>query len=264
MNRIEGSAARNAAQVLDALDQLAAGRRGERLRGKGVVSDRVRIDRQFVLRRALLGLYSAGFNLADLKNLSGAHLSAVVAAWRERGLSAASLRTYTGYLKLLCRWLNKPQLIRHLRDEIEPERRLALRSNARTRALNAHRSLEEVFLVAGAVDRRFACILLVMATFGYTARQAWLVRPWRLDVTPDTGEIVSWARSWAGSAQCSMIPPEETLGSWRRRFYRYCRAAQLTEQTSGLTPQLLYHRRIADQLSPHRLLAAARDSSFVC
>ncbi len=261
MKRIEDSALINAAHLLEELEQLAAGRRGQRLRGLGVASDRLRADRRAVLRRAVVELVAAGFHVKTLKNLSATHLTVAVDAWRARGLRGGTIRTYSGYLKILCRWLNKPQLITHLKRLIEPERRLAHRSTAHVKAAHARRSITDVFAEATALDQRFACILLLMATFGLTAREAWCVRPWRMPVTEHTGALVQWAQTFADTPQRAMIPPADTLSRWRRRFYRHCRRINLTRTGGGLTPQLLYHRLRAAEVSLAHLLRVAQSGS---
>ena len=249
--------------LLEALDALVAGRRSERLRGVGAVLSRTRKERRTALRRAFRDLYAAGFHLAQLTNFSAVHITALLRAWRERGLAVGTIRVYAGYLKSLCRWLGKPQLVSHLDRLIEAERNTAVKSTALLTASQSQASVRDLFVVAGRLDRRFACVLLLMAAFRFTPKQAWLSCPrlatevphqqcvrWRMrdgasEVVPvdaETRAVMVWATTFAMTATSSMIPPADSLSQWRRQFYRHCRKIGLTRRLSGLTPQLLYHR----------------------
>lgn len=239
MKRIGRRSTSDAAHLLAALDSLTAGRRRQRLRGPGVIGDRVQVDRRAVQRRCLRELHAAGYRIRKLQNLNATHLEVIVNTWRAQGLGAASLRTYVSYLKILCRWLGKPQLITQLEVLIEPERHLTRGSTVEGQCSHAKVSVSEILAAAQKVDARFACILQLIAIFGYTPRAAWLVRPWQLRATADTHSLIEWARTFAPTPQCSMIPPGDSLARWKRRFYRYCQRIGLTRRTSRVTPRQL-------------------------
>jgi hypothetical protein len=139
---------------------------------------------------------------------------------------------------MLCCWLAKPQLVKHLEALIEPERGVMQRSAVPCTTLQS-RSLEDIFNDAHALSPRFACLLCLMATFGFETKRAWVVRPWHLTITDDTRTLIEWARTFAATASSSMIPPTDGLKGWHRKFYRYCRSARLS-RAHGITPRSLH------------------------
>lgn len=243
-----------------------------RARNDAQVGEKTQRERRFVIERALRDLHAGGFELRRLKNLRGKHVRAILGQWRARAHKSSTFATNVSHLRTLCRWVEKPELIRVLNRLLATEphlirRRVATDRDRSERGAGVDRTT--ILVRAHAVDPRFACQLALIVAFGLRAQEAWLFRPhlavdsagtlhilwgtkggrprtFPLPLTPQQRATLEWAKTFAHSSADSMIPTGWTLERWRRRFYRLCARLGLTKKLSGVTPHSLRHGVLLD------------------
>jgi site-specific recombinase XerC len=242
-----------------------------RARRGGEVGSKTRRERRIVLERALRDLHSAGFELQRLKNLQAKHIRHVIEHWQARGLQSSSLASYCSHLRVLCRWLGKPQLILVLDGYVAARPRLTRRRTATDRD-RSERAVGVDFPTllnrALSLDQRFAAQLALIAAFGLRSQEAWLFRPhlaehgrqvrvlWGtkggrprllpLPLTPEQKAVLEWAKQFAATPAESMIPPGWSVQRWRWRYYRLCKKIGLTRRALAVTPHSLRHGVLLD------------------
>jgi integrase len=229
-------------------------------------------ERRIVLERALRDLHGSEFELRRLANLRAKHIRIILTNWRARRLKPSTLATNVSHLRTLCRWLEKPELIRVIDSIIAAEPELTRRRTATDRDRSEQGvgvDLTQILVRAFLEDPRFGCQLTLIAAFGLRALESWLFRPhlaedsagrvhilWGtkggrprvipLPLTEEQRLVLDWARSFAATDAESMIPRGWKLQQWRRRFYRLCQRVDLTKRQSGVTPHSLRHGVLLD------------------
>jgi integrase len=260
------------AQLRSELNELYRSHLSSRAFGGGRVGRKTERERRIVIEAALEALHAGGFKLRRVHKLRAKHVRFILDHWRRRDHKASTLSGYFSMLRLLCRWLRKPQLVRLIDEVVAKEPGLVQRRTVadcdrseRGRGVSAKAILDR----AMTIDERFACILALIVAFGLRVNEALLFRPhlalqpdghvqvdWgtkggrprglRQPLTEQHRLVIDWCRRFAIAKPESMIPRGYTLERYRRQFYGYCEAIGLTRKALGVTPHSLRHGVLLD------------------
>jgi integrase len=254
-------------RLMSDLNALYRQYRALRARGRAHVGEKTQRERRVVLDRAMCDLHRNGYELQRLANLRGTHIRAIIAEWRRRELKASTCSTNFSHLRTLCRWLNKPDLVRLIDDMVaqDPEltrRRTVADGDRSDRRIDLSR--EEMLGRARLLDARFGCVLRLIMAFGLRVQEALKFQPYcvvgvrgqvtirkgtkggRPRVLPfllslEQAQAIEEAQGFVQSAAETMIPRGWTVQRCRGWFYRRCEQIGLTRQGLGITPHAYRH-----------------------
>lgn len=170
----------------------------------------------------------------------------------ERKLKPATIATKLAHLSVLCRVIDKPQLLSNreqlFRDFDRLERSLAARSDKSIEA--AGLAFMSIYERACALNPRVACQLALCWEFGLRVQESWCFRPhqavrnglvhvlWgtkggrrRVLGAPLIEEqrvLIELAKTFVTTEAESMVPRGCSLARWKAIFYRVVRRIGLT------------------------------------
>lgn len=252
------------------IDALLAKHGRKRASSDAMIGRKTLFDRRKCLYRLARSLHRRGLKLRCLANLRCEHVQCLIDDFRERRLKPASVSTYLSHLRRACEWLQKPQLLHYIDDEIAAAPGLVARPSVAEsdKSLTASGlNVRDVLMQAVVVNEHFGCQLALMWALALRAQEAWMFCP-RLARTPDGTFVVDWGTkggrfrklppvlgqketavvAWAATLVTSkagwMIPAPFTLKKWRGRFYRLTRKVGLTRAHLGATPHALRHETL--------------------
>ncbi len=239
----------------------------KRAKGQGQCSVKTASDRREHILSAIGKLWKLGYRIQKLKSLRPEHIEALMACWDQEGVTAAFLHNRLSVLRTLSGWLNKPYLVKDLKDYLPPER------TRRKTATDVDRSWEgkgidpqRMINYARTLDERLAVILAMQFRFGLRVKESIELRPAnsvveggaaievydgtkggrprRIPVeTDEQREALAWARRVAVSGNTKRLRwPGLTWLQARRRFYHYMhRHLMISKEQLGVTAHGLRH-----------------------
>lgn len=213
-------------------------------------------------------LHGAGFKLEEVDNLGEKHIAVVFDQWvKVRGLSNKTLQGQKSRVKMFCRWLKKPGLVRFV-SEIDSRYAdthakgfsvsTVAKESKSWRAMGV--DVEALFKEAMLQDQRHAAMLMLGRAFGLRKKEMLLIKLWKSDkgdrlsiienvakngrprdVAIESGEfggmqrrVLDYAKSKCNRSE-SLAWPELTLAQAERRYFHYNERLGLTKAHFGVT-----------------------------
>lgn len=220
--------------------------------------------RRFVnLCASLRDLAEIGYPIQSIYNLKERHIEALVRCWQSKRQGVGTVENKLSYLRTLCRWIGKPNMVRGgatYSEHPEAFRRPAAATRDKSWEGNGIDPLEVIERVRS-YDEVVGMQLELMFLYGMRRKEACLLRP-RValrqalttgkilvehgtkggrprEVYVDTIvqiEVLGRASELVQSPAGTMIPPSRTLDSWLNRFEHVCgRRARLTKKERNTT-----------------------------
>lgn len=253
--------------VLDDIERTISPNLRKRANGQGQCSMKTADDRRDIIQSAVARLWKLGYRIKKLQSLRPSHIEVLMSFWDSEGASAEYLHNRLSVLRTLSGWLNKPYLVKDLKDYLPPER------TRRKTATDVDRSWEgkgidpqRMINYARTLDERLAVILAMQFRFGLRVKESIELRPAnsvveggaaievydgtkggrprRIPVeTDEQREALAWARRVAVSGNTKRLRwPGLTWLQARRRFYHYMhRHMMISKEQLGVTAHGLRH-----------------------
>ncbi len=134
-------------------------------------------------------LYALGYKIEDINQIREKHVRALVMDWHGRGLSNKTMQNQYSRLKMLCRWLNKKDIIdssgrgvaAYLPD-LSPEQIKVSTVAKESKSWTANGiDVQSVLRSAYMEDNRHGIMLAMGLAFGLRKKEMLLIKPWKSD-----------------------------------------------------------------------------------
>jgi hypothetical protein len=149
-------------------------------------------DRKFMLYKFAEDLVKLGFKLRDIRGLKEKHIQAVIEFWKNKNLSAGTLKNRTAALRHLCIHINKPNIIPSNEKLGLGKRTYVTRTN---RAL-----LNPDFSKISNPHIRIS--LELQRVFGLRREESLKIKPWQAD----KGTHICLQQSWCKGGRGREVP----------------------------------------------------------
>ena len=223
-------------------------------------------DRQRFMYRFSNDLYDLGHHLADINNLKQKHIVIWLLAVEKKKYAPGTLQRYGTYLRTLCRWLKKVNMMVEPRDVLmDPsgyQRTLVSNEDKTPTNPKATKSLEAVVEALRAECPQIADLVELSAAFGLRAEEAMKFAPILNDqgeyidvrfgtkggrprkVSVDTEEqrvALQRIRAYAVSKYGTTIPKDKLFHQWENHIRYIFRKVGFTKKGCGFTLHSLRH-----------------------
>jgi integrase len=166
------------------LNAILAKHAHTRVNGK-VSSERSITAAGEALRSCFRLLIELGYKLEKPENISNKHIVALCRAWYHKGLSPKTMQSYLSHLRIFCRWIGKPGLVKNINAYLTDvdAAKLRVKTNAEKSKSWAEQGIDVVEKVHDAMllDRRFGLMIMVQVSFGLRRMEVLQMKPWKCD-----------------------------------------------------------------------------------
>ena len=223
-------------------------------------------DRQRFMFRFFNDLYDLKHHVSDVHNLKQKHLNIWLLAAEEKEYSAGTLQRYTTYLRTLCRWLKKENMMISPREVLKDpdiyKRALVTNKDKTTTNPEATKSLLEIVDALRVERPQIADLVELSAAFGLRAEETIKFapilndqgdfidvrfgtkggRPRKVSVeTEEQRAALIRIRQYAVSKFGTTIPKDELYHKWEDHIRYIFRKVGFTKKGCGFTLHSLRH-----------------------
>lgn len=172
------------AQCDAALNDLLNKHVGKRVNGK-VASGKTQRTHSEILRTCFNNLWKLNYRIANPSNLEGKHIEALCQYWYESGIANKTMQSRLSALRIMSRWIEKPNLVKSLADYLPdvPKAELRVKTAAEKSKSWAEHDIDLVqkFYQADMIDRRFGVMLKMELAFGLRRDEVLQFKPHKSD-----------------------------------------------------------------------------------
>lgn len=218
---------------------------------------------------ALVELREGGYALLSPWSLRRKHVEWLVNHWVAAGQSGGTIENKLTYLRALCEWMGKGNLVGTLGDYVNRSENGLVRSYVaevdrswEANGVNAHEKIEEI----AATCPRVAVQLKLQAAFGLRMVESFMLQPVRavkdmelLGVTRGTKggrerevpieekyAVLEAAARLSNPTTGSTVPADRTLRQWRDHYYYVLARHGITQSGLGVTSHGLRHQYLQE------------------
>jgi site-specific recombinase XerC len=149
-------------------------------------------DRKYMLFQFAEDLVKLGYKLRDIRGLKEKHIQAVIAHWKDKKLSASTLKNRTSALRYLCTHINKTNIIPS-NDKLNIEKRIYItRTNRALHNPNFSRISNPYIRISLELQR----------VFGLRREESLKIKPWQAD----KGMYIHLQSSWCKGGREREVP----------------------------------------------------------
>lgn len=150
------------------------------------VSNRTLHAREMVMFMCMKQIREMGYDIQSVRSLKGKHVDALVARWKEEGISGGTIQNRLSNLRALCKWIGKEGMVQRTEKYAEAgedpkrlKREVVSREDKSwtARGVIPERMIQEVSLV----DTRVGLQLKLIHAFGLRREEAIQFRPHVVD-----------------------------------------------------------------------------------
>lgn len=218
---------------------------------------------------ALVELREGGYALLSPWSLRRKHVKWLVDHWVAAGQSGGTIENKLTYLRALCEWMGKGNLVGTLDDYVDRKANGLVRSYVaevdrswEANGVSAHEKIAEI----GATCPRVAVQLKLQAAFGLRMVESFMLQPVRavkdmelLEVTRGTKggrerevpieekyAVLEAAAQLSNPTSGSTVPADRTLRQWRDHYYYVLARHGITQSGLGVTSHGLRHQYLQE------------------
>ncbi len=218
---------------------------------------------------ALVELREGGYALASPWSMRRKHVEWLINHWVEARQSGGTIENKLTYLRALCEWMGKGNLVGKLDDYVDRRENGLVRSYVaevdrswEANGVSAHEKIAEI----AATCPRVAVQLKLQAAFGLRIEESFMLQPVRavkdmelLEVTRGTKggrerevpieekyAVLEAAARLSNPMTGSTVPADRTLRQWRNHYYHVLKRHGITQSGLGVTSHGLRHQYLQE------------------
>jgi site-specific recombinase XerC len=224
--------------------------------------------RSHVLMRGFTQLRAMGYRLDDVHAFKGRHMSALVSAWVEQGLSASVIQNRISIFRIFAGWIGKTGMVQASSHYVDDPARVTRSSIARTDKSWSAKGIDPKSIIHAIWQEEpwIAMALSVQCALGLRMRESLMLKPWLadlgtvLDVTRGTKggrhrtipithqgqrQILDQVKRYVQDKNAFIAPAHLSLLQARNRYYTVLTKAGVTRR-HGITSHGLRHEYAND------------------
>jgi integrase len=180
----EGTGSSSKAQLVAALNAMLTTHVGKRVNGN-VASGKTQRTHSEVLRTCFNNLWDLNYRITNPNKLETKHVTALCRHWYESGIAPKTMQSRLSTLRIMSRWIEKPNLVKSLTDYLPdvPKAELRAKTAAEKSKSWAEHDIDLVqkFYQADMLDRRFGVMLKMELAFGLRRDEVLQFKPHKSD-----------------------------------------------------------------------------------